>query len=200
MIARYLSATGTGTLMALSLLYVMQLLIGIQPGVISDPSPGIPVDWISLTKQEKSPPPPKPKVDKRKITDSPVPPARRNYGGESIRVTPAVPTSTAVPSIELGIESAFVDGPLVSLMRSAPIYPVDAARRGLEGYVIVEFDVLETGYVANVRVIESSHRVFEKSAVRAASKFRFKPLVIDGVPLPTIGLRNRFRFEMDDMN
>ena len=67
----------------------------------------------------------------------------------------------------------------------------------LEGWVVVEFDVSGSGTVENVRVIESSHRVFERAAVRAAERFRYRPRVVDGVPQPTRGVRNRFRFEME---
>lgn len=44
MFARYASAITTSTFMTFSLLFVMQLLIGLQPGVISDKRPGIGVN------------------------------------------------------------------------------------------------------------------------------------------------------------
>ncbi len=39
MFARYASAVTTGTFMTFGLLYVMQLLIGLQPGAVSEPRP-----------------------------------------------------------------------------------------------------------------------------------------------------------------
>ena len=90
-----------------------------------------------------------------------------------------------------------VDGPLVNMIRVKPVYPPPAARKGLEGYVIVQFDVLADGNVANVAVLESSNRVFEASAVRATKKFRFKPRVVDGVAMASTGIQNLFRFEME---
>ena len=91
-----------------------------------------------------------------------------------------------------------VDGPLVALLRVEPQYPPRPLSRSLEGYVLVEFDVLADGSVANVSVVESSDRLFEKAAIRAAERFRFKPRVVDGVPLATTGIRNLFRFEIPD--
>ena len=90
------------------------------------------------------------------------------------------------------------DGPLVSLIRVTPNYPGRAELDGLEGYAIVQFDVLADGSVANVSVVESSDRVFERPAIEAAKRFRFKPRVAEGVPQMTTGLRNLFRFEMNN--
>jgi protein TonB len=79
-----------------------------------------------------------------------------------------------------------------------PIYPQEAASRGIEGYVTVEFVVDEQGNVGNVLVIDSSHRLFEKSAIQAAQRSRFRPRVVDGVAVATSGIRKRFRFELEE--
>lgn len=89
------------------------------------------------------------------------------------------------------------DGPLVTIVRVQPVYPVRATELNLEGFVIVEFDVTTAGTVANIRIIESSHRIFEKPAINATLKFRYKPRVIDGVAQTSTGIRNVFRFEME---
>ena len=54
------------------------------------------------------------------------------------------------------------------------------------------------GSVTAVRVVESSDRVFERAALDAAKRFRYKPRVVDGVPQPVSGVRYLFRFEMSD--
>ena len=51
-----------------------------------------------------------------------------------------------------------------------PIYPSD---RYEEAWVVVEFVVQSDGSTANPRVIESSSRIFERSAVRAILKTRY---------------------------
>ena len=51
-----------------------------------------------------------------------------------------------------------------------PIYPTDTFE---EGWVVVEFVVQPDGHTANPRVIESSSRRFERSAVRAILKTRY---------------------------
>ncbi len=89
------------------------------------------------------------------------------------------------------------DGPLVAVIKPQPVYPSRATVQGLEGYVDVEFDVTAAGTVVNPRVIASSHAVFEKAALDAALRFRFRARVVDGVPQPSYGLRNRFTFRME---
>ena len=89
------------------------------------------------------------------------------------------------------------DGPLITIVRGRPTYPGPAARQGLEGFVIVQFDVLPDGSVANVTVIESSSSIFERSAIQAATRFRYKARVVDGEALMTTGVKYRFKFEMN---
>ena len=84
-----------------------------------------------------------------------------------------------------------------STVRVQPVYPVRAQTQGLEGHVLVQFDVMADGTVTNITVIESSHKVFERSAIEAAGRFRFKARVVDGVPQASYGLRNLFTFEME---
>jgi hypothetical protein len=45
MITRYTTAITSGTVMTFGLLYVMQLLIALQPGAASEPRTPIGVDW-----------------------------------------------------------------------------------------------------------------------------------------------------------
>jgi protein TonB len=78
-----------------------------------------------------------------------------------------------------------------------PTYPPVAAARGLEGHVLVQFDVLSNGTVSNISVVESSHALFERAAIAAARSFRFKARVVDGVPLLSTGVQYQFRFELE---
>ena len=90
------------------------------------------------------------------------------------------------------------DGPLVAIVRVAPEYPQQPLRRNLEGYVIVEFDVLPDGSVANVRVVESTSSLFERAAINAAKRFRYKARVVDGVAHVSEGIRSMISFRLDD--
>jgi len=198
MFARYASAITSGTLVTLALLYAMQGLINLQPGAESDiPRPHF-VDWIHLARDETPPPPREPEITKEDLTTAPTPPARlpgdKSGAGFHIPVRPAGPgpVDTRLDRIR------DPDGPLISIVRVQPTYPANAEVRGLEGWVDVRFDVLTNGQVANIVVTASSDRVFEKAAVRAARKFRFRAPVVDGVPQIASNIDYRFRFEMND--
>lgn len=197
MITRYASALTSGTLMTLALLYLMQALISLQPGVQVEPRNRLFVDWIRLVSY---PPvqPIQPDINLRDLTLLNPTPSRvpQLATTESIAVPVAKPLP---PSRDTGIQFRMPeDGALVNMFRVQPVYPGRALRLGLEGHVIVQFDVDANGQVANAVVLESSHQVFEKSALQAALAFRYKPRVVDGIALPTRGIQNLFTFNMDE--
>jgi TonB family protein len=77
-----------------------------------------------------------------------------------------------------------------------PAYPSIALNKKIEGYSIVEFDVNESGFVVNPRIIETSHSEFEENSLEAAKKFRYAPAFVDGKPVKTAGVRNQFTYRL----
>jgi protein TonB len=52
--------------------------------------------------------------------------------------------------------------------------------------------------VINPTVIESDPpSVFDSAAINAASKFKYKPKMVNGTPVEVPGVRNIIRFELD---
>ena len=86
----------------------------------------------------------------------------------------------------------------MNIFRARPAYPVRAMARGIEGHVIVQFDVTAEGRVINARVIESTSPLLDDSAIKAAERFKFKPRVVDGVALASSGIRNLFTYRLDE--
>src|SRR5690606_38402751 len=95
---------------------------------------------------------------------------------------PAVePFRTNRPAIEPGFSAsdtrAFVGmlQPTLDLSsfrpvaRTPPSYPPFAARRGIEGYVVVEYTVTRHGEVHAPLIVESSSSIFHEAALEAAS-------------------------------
>ncbi len=77
------------------------------------------------------------------------------------------------------------DGDLIPLVKIAPRYPRKAALAGKEGWVKVEFTVTELGTVTDVKVLDSQpRRLFDRAAKKAILKWKFKPRVVDGKPVP----------------
>ena len=74
------------------------------------------------------------------------------------------------------------EGDIIPIVVIRPMYPRDAAMQGLEGWVKVEFIITAIGTVKNPRVIDAEPpRVFNREALRAILKWKFKPRVVDGV-------------------
>jgi protein TonB len=63
-----------------------------------------------------------------------------------------------------------------------PKYSANARRKGIEGVVLVEFDVLEDGSVANVAIVSGAPELRE-SVVKAVSSWRFRPAQRGGRPV-----------------
>ena len=74
------------------------------------------------------------------------------------------------------------EGDIIPIVVIRPMYPRDAALQGLEGWVKVEFTITEVGTVKNPKVLDADPpRVFNREALRAILKWKFKPRVVDGV-------------------
>ena len=74
------------------------------------------------------------------------------------------------------------EGDIIPIVRINPIYPREAAINGTEGWVKLEFTITETGTVKSPKVIDSQPpRIFNREAIRAILKWKFKPRVVDGV-------------------
>lgn len=75
-------------------------------------------------------------------------------------------------------------------------YPLRAARRGEQGWVDIEFTVNPDGSVSNVHVTDSKPRyVFDRAAIDAVSRWRFKPALINGRPAAVV-LKRQIAFKL----
>ena len=83
--------------------------------------------------------------------------------------------------------------PLVSA--TGAVYPPEALDAGIEGYVVVRYDVDGQGRVVNARVVEAEpDGVFEESALQAVSRWRFRPPEGDAAERSVTGLESRLKF------
>ena len=77
--------------------------------------------------------------------------------------------------------NARTDSPAQWVVKIEPKYPVDAAAKGIEGYVKFNAVVNKHGILENIEVVESSpKRVFESEGLRALKFWRFKPAKLNG--------------------
>lgn len=97
----------------------------------------------------------------------------------------------------LGFGGAMSDRGVLPLVRVEPQYPPQAAKRGLEGWVQLQFTVTSAGSVDGVSVVKSSNAVFERAAVDAVRKWKYEPQMQAGTAIATPGVDVVLRFKMD---
>jgi len=119
-------------------------------------------------------------------------------GAISIEYSMSRPALTTISPATLAGDFGSPDSEVIPLVRVPPMYPRRALKRGIEGWVMLEFTITATGSVKDVRVYESSHSVFESSAVRALEKFKFRPRFANGEPVAVTGVRYKLNFEIED--
>lgn len=74
------------------------------------------------------------------------------------------------------------EGDIIPVVVIRPMYPREAAIAGIQGWVKVEFTITEVGTVKEPRVIDARPpRVFNREAIRAILKWKFKPRVVEGI-------------------
>ena len=89
------------------------------------------------------------------------------------------------------------DRSALPLVRVEPQYPPQAAKRGLEGWVQLRFNITTAGTVDAVAVVKSSNAVFERAAVDAVRKWKYEPQMQSGTAIATSGVDVVLRFKME---
>lgn len=87
-----------------------------------------------------------------------------------------------------------------ALVRIEPQIPRRAAIQGIEGWVRVRFTIRADGSVTNARVVESRPgRVFDRAALKAIERWRFRPRMVDGRPVERQATQ-KFEFQLEERN
>ena len=103
---------------------------------------------------------------------------------------------TGVLNISLG--SISVDEETIPIFRVPPLYPHRAAKRGLEGWVRVEFTITTQGRVKNAHVLAASPKgIFEHAALRAIARWKFKPKIVNKLAVERLG-EQTFKFSLEE--
>ena len=200
MTTRYLIGVVAGAVVTFVLFLLMQALIKSDKSPFSDAAGGKILEFVRLQedqeliiKQRKPKPPPPP--------DEP-PPDMPKPDFDSSDVSTGIDIGAVDVNLDLNITGTggfSSDGEYLPIVKVAPIYPRRAQTRGIEGYVLLEFIVTSTGAVRNPVVIEAKPPgIFDRAAVQAALKFKYKPKVVNGEPVEVAGVRNLIKFELED--
>ncbi|HPF45679.1 MAG: energy transducer TonB [Alphaproteobacteria bacterium] len=144
------------------------------------------------------------KIDKPVLLDTndSLPPVLPTIGKGNNEGIFDLPVSTDLdpftPIVKPGGSVFVPESDFLPIVKVSPRYPEDMASKGIEGFVRLKYTVTENGKTKDIVVVNSSHPGFERSAVNAARKFKFKPRVIDGEAVEVFDVYNLIEFKLDN--
>ncbi len=88
--------------------------------------------------------------------------------------------------------------PYKAISKKPPIYPNRALTRGLEGSVILEYTINTEGRAIDIKVVDTSNTIFDRTAIQAVEKFVYEPSInLDtGLPIDTPGVMHAVTFSL----
>jgi protein TonB len=205
MILRYIISFSLAAGVTFGLFFMMQSLISMDGGRGKDIKRGSSLEFVRLKRESiaqahkrKLPQKTKKKVEPpRPPSLDMAPTSRPSSGGTAIGI-PDISTDFNM-SGELNLGAPPADTEATPILRVPPIYPPRAQERGIMGWVLVEFTITPTGAVKDPVVIDSEpSSIFNRSALRSIRKWKYKPKVIDGVPVERQGIRTKLTFELQE--
>ncbi len=192
---RFLISAISGIVIALVLFLIMHSLISGSRDLNRDRDQPLRLDFIQVDpdeleniKQRKPPPEPEP-------PEKPPPPPKLTVNNPE-RPPQEMP-QMEMPKISLAVASGdgpylggwsagdpVAEGDVIPIVRIEPQYPREALIEGISGYVLVEFTIEPDGSVSDLKVLESQpKRMFDRNAIRAIYKWKFRPRIVDGKPV-----------------
>jgi len=188
-----------GVVTAFALFWIMQALISV-PFELADPSKRLSIEFVRLRKDTAPPEKEHEKPTKQKPEQAPPPPPMNM--AQNMNADDAL--GEIIPMADMGaqLEEATAltgggaDRAPVPLVQIDPEYPERARQRNIRGWVDVEFTISPVGTVIEAQVIGSKPPVvFDRAALEAVRRWKYNPMIKDGVPTARRGVRFRFQFE-----
>ena len=192
-LTRLIVSVAGGTFAAVALLWSMQWLVMREHAEVQTARERPRMEFVRLQRK------PEARLKKRELPQEPPPPQDPRPAIPQLPLTAATrpvvrapDVAFAVPSIPLNMAGPYIgpvrqgppDRDFMVLSRLPPQYPYRAKRRGIEGWVKVSFEITAEGSVRDVVVIDADPPdVFDHEAIRAVSKWKFKPRIEDGRPV-----------------
>ncbi len=198
MIVRYAFGVVLGAVATFLLFMLMQAVIANPEAATDTGIKGRIVDFVrvqedqdvQVKKRKPKPPPP---------VDEPPPNMPKPSLDSNVSVGVEIGLVDVDVDVDVGGTDYSSDGEYLPIVKVAPIYPRRAQSRGIEGFVLLEFTVTTTGGVRDPSVIDAKPPgVFDRAAINAALKFKYKPKVVNGEAIEVAGVRNLITFQLED--
>ncbi|TPD62061.1 TonB family protein [Emcibacter nanhaiensis] len=198
--ARYTVAFGFAVLVTFALFFAMQLLIAMSGKPNTQKGVNIRVEIADVRKAREVEQKVR-KPDKPEEVETPpeTPDIEMDTNLNSVQTGFEIGAAQVDTGIQVAGTGGFAasDGDYLPIVKVAPVYPRRAAERGIEGYVILEFTVTKNGTVKDIVVVETTSSLFNRAAIKAAEKFKYKPKVVDGQPVDVAGVLHKITFELE---
>lgn len=198
---RYLNAAIIAVVVTAALFFTMRALIESGDATIDDAPERRVLEFVEVErdqsvekKQRKPKKPPKPEQPPPEMEQPQMEQTDMMNTDSSMSFAANINANNGLSN---GMSLDASDGEYLPIVKVAPIYPRRALSRGIEGYVIVEFTVTPQGSVVSPQVVEADPEgIFERAAMDAAKKFKYKPRMVDGKAVSVPGVQNQITFKM----
>ncbi len=184
-----------GIIISLALFWLMQTMISNNQQSFKKSASLQMTEFIRLKRETRL------QTKDRKIPDEPPPPKKRppppTIQMQQVQRNQTNLPKMDVPNLDIPFQSEQFSGSIINglkmgkaqisinvipLVRIPPQYPMRAAKRRIEGWVKVEFTITEQGTVKDAVVTDSQpSKIFNKAALRAIKRWKFKAKFLDGV-------------------
>lgn len=150
------------------------------------------VDFVRLKqdsqtelKERRRPEPPKPqkpRLPQESVTEQAVNMQQMSFNLPDISPDLSVSQQSLLGDAVVGM--GFGDSDVIPLVRMNAVYPQRALRQKIEGFVTARLQINPEGTVDDVQIVDAQPRgVFEREAIRALYKYKFKPKMENGRPV-----------------
>lgn len=205
MIARFAAALAVAAVVTFALFYMMQSLIARGSRFSNPHEKRVVLDFVRFKRDEKvetksrekpkridrKEPPPVAQMPVTKMAQAP------NKQALKVDAPPFRPQLALAGGPSLG--AAPSDSVAVPLVRVPPRYPQRAQARNVQGWVHLRFTVTPEGTTKDITVLDADPQgYFEKAAIAAVKKYRYKPRIENGVPVEEPGVELVLSFELED--
>lgn len=199
MVARFGIALLVASLVTFALFYIMQSLVVNKEASLGEDTSVRLMDIVQPQREEKI-------QQKEREAEKPPevktpPPEMQMDTSTDVNAEAGMGDFQADVAVETNIQSGSIgaptDGEYLPIVKVPAQYPRRAAERGIEGWVMLQFTVTKQGTVTDISVIDADPKgYFERSAKRAAAKWKYKPKVVNGQPIAVTGVKHKVTFEM----
>lgn len=189
----------TASVISLAIFYGMSQLIATGPIALPEREPSPIIELNTPLKEQ----PPKNNVRIPEKPQTPPPPPSRpvidNFGDKQ-----GFDVGIEGPAIDLAIKPSGdgmgqpQDQDATPVVRIDPKYPPEAARDGIQGWVQLSYAIAPDGSVTDVQVLAAEpRRIFDKSAIQALKRWKFRPKLEQGKAVVQQGLKVQLDFNLD---